>query len=315
MKSNPILSKTGRRQFLQSLSSVVLAPSLVASYKQQSRLPISFSTLGCPKWDWKTILDQASLLGYAAIELRGIQGELDLTKRPEFSSLSLKETLKDLKALDLRISDLGSSAHLHEFEPARRATQPEEGKRFIDLAYALRVPYVRVFGDRFIEGQSREATLGRVTEGLRELGEYAKSSHVKVILESHGDFLDSLTLIEIMKSTAMPNVGLLWDAYHTVVEGKEPPATTFKRLGQYVYHTHLKDSRLIGKEEQYVLTGTGSVPVRQTVQILAAGGYRGYYGFEWEKLWHPDIEEPEVAIPHFAKVMREYLAESGIKAE
>ena len=315
MKNNPILPKTGRRRFLKSVSSVVLAASLVASFKKQSRLPISFSTLGCPKWDWKTILDQASLLGYAAIELRGIQGELDLTKCLEFSGLRLKETLKDLEALDLRISDLGSSAHLHEFEPARRATQLEEAKRFIDLAYRLKVPYVRVFGDKFTEGQSREATIGRVIEGLRELGEYAKSSQVKVILESHGDFVDSSTLIEIMKRTALPNVALLWDAYHTVVEGKEHPATTFKRLGQYVCHTHLKDSRLMGKEEQYVLTGTGTVPVRQIVHILAADGYQGYYGFEWEKLWHPDIEEPEVAIPHFAKVIREYLAESGIKAE
>jgi len=315
IKSNPTLLKTGRRRFLQSVSSVVLAPSLVASYKKQSRLPISFSTLGCPKWDWKTILDQASSLGYAAIELRGIQGELDLTKRPEFTSRNLKETLKELEALDLRISDLGSSTHLHEFEPAQRAIQLEEGKRFIDLAHRLRVPYVRVFGDKFIEGQSREATLGRVIEGLRELGEYAKASQVKVILESHGDFLDSSTLLDIMKSTAMPNVGLLWDTYHTVVGGKEPAATTFKRLGQYVYHTHLKDSMLIGKEEHYVLTGTGSVPVRQIVQVLAAGGYRGYYGFEWEKLWHPDIEDPEVAIPHFAKVIRKYLAEAGIKTE
>jgi hypothetical protein len=24
--------------------------------------------------------------------------------------------------------------------------------------------------------------------------------------------------------------------------------------------------------------------------------------------WHPDIEEPEVAIPHFARVVREYAA-------
>jgi len=53
------------------------------------------------------------------------------------------------------------------------------------------------------------------------------------------------------------------------------------------------------------------VPVRETVRVLAAGGYKGYYGFEWEKVWHPEIEEPEVAIPHFAKVIREYLRASG----
>lgn len=51
-----------------------------------------------------------------------------------------------------------------------------------------------------------------------------------------------------------------------------------------------------------------STSVRETVRVLAAAGYRGYYNFEWEKAWHPEIEEPEVAIPHFAKVIREYLS-------
>jgi len=27
----------------------------------------------------------------------------------------------------------------------------------------------------------------------------------------------------------------------------------------------------------------------------------------------PEIEEPEIAIPHYAKVMRQYLAEAGVK--
>jgi hypothetical protein len=54
-----------------------------------------------------------------------------------------------------------------------------------------------------------------------------------------------------------------------------------------------------------------SVPVRDTVQVLAPSGYTGYYCFEWEKAWHPDLEEPEVALPHYARVMREWLKAAG----
>src|SRR5688572_12661391 len=302
------MNKATRRDFVRSLMVTTIAPSIVRARPRQKKLPIGFSTLGCPKWDWKTILEQASRSEYAAIELRGIQGEMDLTKRPEFSGDQLKQTLKDLKALDLHISDLGSSCRLHEFEPSKRSVQLDEGKRFIDLAHKMKVAYVRVFGDKFIPGQPRAATLERVIAGLRELGEHAKGSGVSVILESHGDFTDSPTLLEIMKGTEMPTVGLLWDAHHTAVAGKEAPAETFKQLGRYVRHTHLKDSRPEGTDVRYVLTGTGTVPVRETVRVLAAGGYRGYYNFEWEKAWHPEIEEPEVAIPHFAKVIREYLS-------
>src|SRR2546429_9462186 len=34
------------------------------------RLPIGFSTLGCPSWDWLKILDFAQQNGFAAVELR-----------------------------------------------------------------------------------------------------------------------------------------------------------------------------------------------------------------------------------------------------
>ncbi len=301
------MTEITRRKFVNFASAAIAGNSLMIAGSSSKRLPIAFSTLGCPRWDWDTILRQASQLGYAAIELRGIQGEMDLTRRPEFGDPRVKQSLKYLEDLDLRISDLGSSARLHEFEPAKRAAQLDEAKRFIDLAHRLKAPYVRVFGDKIVPDQPKRSSVDRVITGLRELGQYAKGSDVGVILESHGDFTDSATLLEIMKGAEMPTVGLLWDAHHTVVAGKENPAHTFQQLGRYIRHTHIKDSKPEGDGLRYVLTGTGTVPVRETVRVLAAGGYRGYYCFEWEKTWHPEIDEPEIAIPHFAKVIREYL--------
>jgi sugar phosphate isomerase/epimerase len=301
-----------RRTFLQSVAAAAASPAIVRARPRATRFPIAFSTLGCPKWPWARILDQAAQLGYSAIELRGIEGEMDLPKRPEFTASRIARSRKDLAALDLRISDLGASARMHESEPARRAAQMDEGRRFIDLAHALGVPYVRVFGDKVPPDEDRNTVLRRVSLGLRELGDYAKGSGVTVLIESHGDFTDSPTLLELLKGADTPAVGLLWDAHHTVVAGKEDPATTFQRLQPYVRHTHLKDSRPEGADVRYVLTGTGTVPVRDTVRVLARGGYRGYYSFEWEKAWHPEIEEPEVAFPHYAATMRKYLAEAGV---
>lgn len=306
--------KLTRRKFSRAVLTALSAPALIGAKTRTTRLPIAFSTLGCPKWEWKTILSQAATHGYSGIELRGIQGELDLTKRPEFNAAQIKTSLNDLASLELRITDLGASTRLHEFEPAKRAAAIDEGKRFIDLAYQLKAPYIRVFGDKVLPGQTRAATIERVIAGMRVLGEHAKSSGVVVIIESHGDFADSASLKEILKASEMPTTGLLWDAHHTFVLGKEQPATTFRNLGRYVRHTHLKDSRPSDNGVQYVLTGAGTVPVRDTVKVLVANRYRGYYCFEWEKMWHPELEEPEIAFPHYAKVMREYLTEAGIRA-
>jgi len=308
------MPKAGRRTFLHSLGAAAAAPALLAARSGGPRLPLSFSTLGCPKWDWKTVLRQAADLGYAAIELRGIQGDMDLPGRPELTGSRLAESRKDLAALDLKVSDLGSSARMHEADPAARAAQLDEGRRYIDLAHAMGVPYVRVFGDRLPEGEPRGAVVERVVAGLRTLGEHARESGVSVILESHGDFTDSPSLREVLDGVSLPTVALLWDAHHTVVAGKEPPAETFRQLGRLVRHVHLKDSRPEGEGRRYVATGTGDVPVKEAVRVLVAGGYRGYYGFEWEKAWHPEIDEPEVAFPHYVRTVGGYLAEAGFRA-
>ncbi len=302
-----------RRQMLKSIGVAALTPSITFARPKGTRYPIAFSTLGCPKWEWKTILKQASDLGYMAIELRGIQGEMDLTKRPEFAGARLKESLKDLEALDLRISDLGASAHLHEADATKRAEQMDEAKRFIELAQRLKVPYVRVFGDKLVQGEPKQVTVDRIIAALKELGKFSQGSGVKVLMETHGDFPDSATNLQIMKGVALPEVGLLWDTHHTCVAGNEKPAETFEKLGRYVGHVHLKDSVPATEDVRYVLVGSGKVPVREIVRVLAQGHYKGYYGFEWEKAWHPEIEDPEVAFPHYAKVMGQYLSEAGVK--
>jgi sugar phosphate isomerase/epimerase len=302
-----------RRLFLGSIATGISAPALIAAPRRHRRLPICFSTLGCPKWDWETILRRAGEWGYAAIELRGIQGEMDLTKRAEFGPTRLSATLGGLRALGIEVAKLGSSVRLHEAEASARAKQLEEGRRFIDLAQRLGSSFVRVFGDRMVAGEPREATVARVVSGLRELSEHARGSGVTVLLESHGDFCDSPTLQELFEGVDRRNVELLWDAHHTVVMGKEEPAFTLRKLGRHVRHVHLKDSRPAGQEVRYVLTGDGTVPVRETVRQLVRRRYRGYYSFEWEKAWHPEIDEPEVAFPHFAKTIGVYLREAGYR--
>jgi sugar phosphate isomerase/epimerase len=305
------MNAISRRTFLSGLTSTLAVARIRAFQARRPRLPLSFSTLGCPKWPWQRILEQASAMGYAGIELRGIAMQMDLPKQPEFTGTRLSQSRKDLEALDLKITDLGASARMHEADPALRAAQLDEGRRFVDLAHQLNVPYVRVFGDKVPPGEPKATTMARVIDGLRVLGEHARGSGVGVILESHGDFTDSPTLLELLKGANVDNVNLLWDAHHTFVAGHEPPQKTFEALKRYVRHTHLKDSKPAGAERRYVLTGEGTVPVREIVHILIKSGYKGYYGFEWEKGWHPEIEEPEVAFPHFVDTMRRYFGELG----
>lgn len=304
-----LVTHIARRDFLQRMALLVAALPEVARAASE-RLPIGFSTLGCPSWPWLKILDFAQQNNFAAVELRGLQGTMDLPARPEFGDALLGQSKKEIASRGLRISCVSSSANMHE-TGEQHDQQLADARRFIDLASRIGAPYVRVFGNKLIG--PRTAAVEHIAGSLRELGNYAGPKNVTVLLESHGDFTNSAILRVILEKAASAHVALLWDAHNTFVDGNEDPAITIGELGKYIRHTHLKDARLEGGQDHYVLTGRGDVPVKRQVELLAATGYAGYYSFEWEKAWHPEIEEPEIAIADFARVVAQYFPAATTK--
>ena len=141
---------------------------------------------------------------------------------------------------------------------------------------------------------------------MHELSEYAKGSSVNVLLESHGKVVKSDMLYQIMESVEKPNVGLIWDVFNMWSVTKETPTEVHKKLQKYIKHIHLKDAVFKDGKEQYVLLGEGEAPIKEALLALREGDFQGYYSFEWEKMWHPDIQEPEIAIPHFSKKIKDY---------
>ena len=115
-----------------------------------------------------------------------------------------------------------------------------------------------------------------------------------------------------MKAAAHKHVGLVWDAYNMWSVTKEPPADVYAALKEYIRHTHIKDAKTINGKEQYVLLGTGDSAIFEAIDILAKNNYSGYYSFEWEKLWHPEIDDPEVAIADYPKAMERHFKSLGI---
>lgn len=292
-----------RRHFLH-ISGLAVAALSTKLYASRAQRTVGFSTLGCPAWEWDKILDFARAHDFSAIELRGLLGNMDLPTRPEFQTDRIAQSKREIAAKSLKIACVSSSAHLHDADPVKRQEQLADARRFIDLASSLGAPCVRVFGNTIDDPKNKNQVVARVAAGLHELGAYSGPRGVTVIIESHGDFTDSPTLEDILTRADSPHVGLLWDAHHTFVSGKEDPEFTVRRVGKFIRHTHLKDSVPSADGRRYVLTGRGDVPVRKQVELLTAMGYAGCYTFEWEKVWHPELDDPEIAIADFAEFMR-----------
>jgi hypothetical protein len=49
------------------------------------------------------------------------------------------------------------------------------------------------------------------------------------------------------------------------------------------------------------------VRVQEMPGLLTGAGYQGWISVEWEKRWHPEIEEPEVALPQHLRLLELWL--------
>jgi sugar phosphate isomerase/epimerase len=110
-----------------------------------------------------------------------------------------------------------------------------------------------------------------------------------------------------MQMAEHPNTGLVWDTVNMWTVTKEAPADMYKRIKKYIRHTHIKDARLVADKIEYTLMGKGASPIFETIDILSNAGYKGYYSFEWEKLWHPELAEPEIALADFPIAMKQHF--------
>jgi len=303
-------SNITRKDFLQTSGILLAAMMTGSSFYDKKQLPLlSFSTLGCPDWSFQQIIDFAAAHGYQGIEMRGLLRQMDLTKCNEFSSAdNITGTLERMKAKKLQFVNLGSSCNLHLAEPVKRKENLDEAKRFIDLAQKIHCPYVRVFPNNFPKDQDKQATIDLIVKGLQELGDYANGKNVMVLMETHGEVVHSEDLQNIMQKANHPQTGLIWDVTNMWTVTKEPPAQAYEKLKKYIRHTHIKDASMVNGEPKYTFLGKGEVPIFDAIALLQKGGYKGFYSFEWEKMWHPELAAPELALADYPEAMKKNLA-------
>jgi sugar phosphate isomerase/epimerase len=116
-------------------------------------------------------------------------------------------------------------------------------------------------------------------------------------------------LHQIMSQANHPQVGLIWDVFNMWSVTKESPTAVYQKLKPFIKHTHIKDA--IMKPDgthEYVLLGQGNTPIAEAIALLVKENFAGYYSFEWEKLWHPELAEPELAIPVYPAAFKKMYA-------
>ena len=271
-------------------------------------LKLSFTTLGCPNWSLRQIVENAAQMGYDAVDLRGLQQYLDITASPEFST-DLATTRRMFSDAGVAISGVAISARYAVVDADELQSHFDETRRNMALAAELGAKYLRVYGGKVPQGYTVDSIMPILTKNLRFIGDEAAQYDVTLVLETHDDWTDSAVFGRLMREVNHPRVRVLWDLHHPYRTNGESAQTTYGNIGQFTASIHVKDSiPTADGGHRYVLLGEGDVPLKKMLDLLVAGGYDGYAILEWEKRWIPDLLEPEIAFPQYVTKMRSWLA-------
>lgn len=271
-------------------------------------MKLAFTTLACPHWTLEQAVAKGHAYGYEGIELRLLDGEV---LRPDISRADRERVRAVCAAAHLPIVCVDTSIQIAQPDPTQRATHLCDGLLFLELAAAWESPLVRVFGgppqgtDEVTAIEAAIACLAPLAERGRELG-------ITVALETHDAFASSVAVAQVLGQVPGSGAGALWDTLHPYRVG-ETVANTISRLADRLVHVHIKDGRPPhddGTNWQQTLLGEGDVPIPDVLATLHAVGYTAWLAVEWEKKWHPDLADPEVALPQHAAALRTYLAKS-----
>ena len=260
-------------------------------------MKLCFSTLGCHDLVLDRILDLANKYGIEAIEVRGINNELDNEKIDDFKLHNAQLTMEKFKSHNVDLYSLGTSCSFHD--PNTRKQKIEKGFREIHIANSLNVTNIRVFGNNILD--SKEISTNLVIDGLKTMCEYALPYDVTVLLEVHGDFNSIDTLTPIVNSLKeYTNFGLIWDIYHTHSTHKNDWDKFYDTFKGYIKHIHIKDS--IGNK--LVLPGDGEIEFTKIVNYVLNKGYDGYFSLEWERKWNPELPSLEEALNKYVDILK-----------
>ena len=278
-------------------------------------MKLAFSTLGCPDWDLAEVIAGARKYGYAGVELRALKGSLDLPGCDDFAAERIATTREFLKREGIEICCVDTSCTFHAVDASERAAQVNMALDHADLATKLGAPLIRVFPDKIQPGAQREETRDWIAACLRAVAERMPID-VDVALETHGDFARAEAAVEIVELANHRKVKLIWDVANSLAAG-DTIESAAKIVQPHLAHIHLRDAKPVSGSEHWlpVLAGCGRVSFTDAVIAIRNLNYDGYVSFEWEKYWHPEIEEPEIALPDFSNAIRDLLGDRSDATE
>lgn len=220
---------------------------------------------------------EAARRGFTAVEMWGPRGH-DFPSRP-----------KDLPALKAAMDETGLRLTLLTAEPRTHfSLPPRDHSAFysglddgVEVALALRCPRIVVSCGTAHTETPRHSQLDLLVEVFRRAVAQIDGSGVTLVLEAVNTRVDHPGMLidrtreaaAVARQVDSPFFGVLYDVYHSTVEGEHPP-TEIADAGPLIRYVQFADAPGRGAP------GTGTIDWPAVLVALRSAGYDGPIGLE-----------------------------------
>lgn len=262
-------------------------------------MKFTFTTLAYPHLKLEEVLERAKIFGLDAIELRVAEDGIHI--KPHYPID--KTYLRIIEESGVKIASIAGYARFSSISDEERKRNEDLLRTLILMAEELGAKAVRVYAGRFPDDV--ENSIRRISESLNRLAEYSDKHNVYIAIETH----DELTKLEVLLKLLgklHPEIKILYDVANMIMVG-ERHEKVFPHIAERIVHVHVKDFVIVEGKRVFVRPGRGVVPICKVLNDLKSIGYRGYVSVEWEKMWHPELEDPDTVIPLYIDFMERCL--------
>ena len=279
-----------RRGFLQAAGlaaagSLVTAPRAGARQPEETANPRPRLLTGCCAYSYRKYLQPGKMtmedfiLKAVELEIEGVDVTTYWLKSTE------PDYLHSLRHLAFKhgIPFSGSAirTEMCQPDPARRAAELANIKKWVDATELLGASHVRVFGGKVPPGATDAQGVEWTAETMKPACDYAAQKGITLGIESHhGITSKASNIIAILQRVNSPYAGCNLDITHF----PEDLYSQVESLVPYATHAHIRDHT---DDKPYQ-----PLDLDRIWQMFAKGGYQGFMSVEYE-----GEEEPATGVP------------------
>ncbi|MEM2904745.1 MAG: sugar phosphate isomerase/epimerase [Candidatus Bathyarchaeia archaeon] len=223
----------------------------------------------------ETVVNSVRKQGFQGLELnmwRGFQADI---ARLSHSDIGRIKRLCDEAGLE--IPAIGCHEGYTSPNPAVRAEALQRTRRCIDAAAGVDVGIVITMSGSLQRGQSFEQAWSLMVPAVAEVVDYASEHGITIAFEPHvGLIVDSVdTMLRLLKEVPSRHLKMNFDGSQFAVRGWDVPALV-RRTAEHIVYTHLKDTRGIVPNFEFLIPGEGDFDIKAFLVALRQVGYEGY---------------------------------------